>query len=279
MDLLLDSFTDAAKLLPFLFLIYLLIEYLEHENNNSVHALFARAKRTGPLIGGLLGTIPQCGFSVIASELYSRKVITMGTLTAIFIATSDEAIPLILAHPDRIGKLAALIGIKLLIATAAGFAVDLIYKSKTEHPTETDGHHKHFHGNCESCEDGVFKSAVVHAVKIFLFIFAANIILGYAAERLAPFMQFIGNHMVMQSLLTPLFGIIPNCAASVVLTEMYLSGGITLASLIGGLCTGAGVGLIVLFKQNKNMKQNIVVTFLIYGIGAVSGLILNLCGI
>lgn len=278
MDLLLDSFLDAAKLLPILFLIYLLIEYLEHENNNIIHALFAKTKRTGPILGGILGTIPQCGFSVIASELFSRRVITLGTLIAIFVATSDEAIPLMLTHPERARELLMLIGIKLIIAVLVGFLTDAVYKTKTVKPAEHAERH-HFHGNCESCEDGVLKSAVIHAVKIFVFIFAVNVILGFAAEQLAPFMAFVGEHTVLQSFAAPLFGIIPNCAASVVLTELYLAGQISLASLIGGLCTGAGVGLVVLFKQNKDIKMNLTVLALIYAIGVAAGLILNVCGI
>lgn len=271
MDLLLDSFWDAARLLPFLFVIYLLVEYLEHKNNNVMHGLFARSKRLGPLLGAALGTIPQCGFSVIASELFSKRVITLGTLVAIFVATSDEAIPLMLAHPDRIGDMFALIAAKLVIAVISGFLIDLFCRTDTENPHDENKHH-HFHGNCESCDDGILKSAIIHAVKIFAFIFIVNIILGFAAERIAPFMQYISGHRVLQALLAPLFGIIPNCAASVVLTELYLAGKITLASLIGGLCTGAGVGLTVLFKQNKNMKQNLLVIALIYAIGALAGI-------
>lgn len=271
MDLLLDSFLDAARLLPFLFVIYLLVEYLEHKNNNVMHRLFAKSKKLGPLLGAAVGTIPQCGFSVIASELFSKRIITLGTLIAIFIATSDEAIPLMLAHPDRIGDMFALIAAKLVIAVISGFVIDLLYRTDTDAPHDENEHH-HFHGNCESCDDGILKSAIVHSVKIFVFIFIVNIILGFAAERIAPFMQYISGHTVLQALLAPLFGIIPNCAASVVLTELYLAGKITLASLIGGLCTGAGVGLTVLFKQNKNMKQNLLVIALIYAIGALAGI-------
>ena len=271
MDLLLDSFLDAARLLPFLFVIYLLVEYLEHKNNNVMHRLFARSKKLGPLLGAALGTIPQCGFSVIASELFSKHIITLGTLVAIFVATSDEAIPLMLAHPDRIGDMFALIAAKLVIAVISGFLIDLFCRTDTDNPHDENEHH-HFHGNCESCDDGILKSAIIHAVKIFAFIFIVNIVLGFAAERIAPFMQYISGHRVLQALLAPMFGIIPNCAASVVLTELYLAGKITLASLIGGLCTGAGVGLTVLFKQNKNMKQNLLVIALIYAIGALAGI-------
>lgn len=273
MELLTDSLFDALRVLPLLFIVYLLIEYLEHKNNGYVHKLFVKSKKTGPLLGAAFGTIPQCGFSVIASELFAKKAISLGTLIAIFIATSDEAIPLMLAHPDRIRDLAALILMKFIFAVLFGFIIDFVVREKT---SESCGcHHGHFHGNCESCDDGILKSAIIHSLKIFLFLFAANIILGYAAESLSPFMQFISSNNAAQAVLTPLFGIIPNCAASVVLTEMYLSGKITLAALTGGLCTGAGVGLMVLFRQNKNIKQNLCILALIYAIGVFVCLVLN----
>ncbi|MBO5060451.1 MAG: arsenic efflux protein [Clostridia bacterium] len=273
MEHIIHTFKDTIVMLPFLFLVYLLIEYLEHKNNCFMYHLFERAKRLGPLLGAALGTIPQCGFSVIASELFAKHQISVGTLIAIFIATSDEAIPLMLAHPDRLSELAVLVLVKFIIAVLFGFLIDFAVKSKIEKHETHD--HNHFHGNCESCEGGILKSAVVHAVKIFVYIFAVNIVLGFAAESIAPFMQFVSDNAVLQAMLTSLFGIIPNCAASVVLTELYLAGKITLAALIGGLCTGAGVGLIVLFKQNKNLKQNLTILAAIYIIGTAVGICLQ----
>lgn len=270
-----DSFLDAAKLLPLLFAIYLLVEYLEHKNNNFVHNLFLKSKKTGAFLGALFGTIPQCGFSVIASELFSKKAITVGTLIAIFIATSDEAIPILIAHPDRFLDMLRLIGIKFVIAVIFGFLIDFFVKTETK-SEELDGEEHHFHGNCESCEDGIFKSAIIHSLKIFIFIFLVNIILGAAAEFISPFMQYITDRPFLQTVIACLFGIIPNCAASVVLTELYLAGKITFSALAGGLCTGAGVGLLVLFRHNKNQKQNFAILLLVFAIGVFSGLILSL---
>lgn len=264
------AFSDSIRILPFLFLVYLLVEYLEHENNPMMHRVFTKSKKLGPLLGAIFGTIPQCGFSVIAAELFSKNAISLGTLVAIFIATSDEAIPLMLAHPDKIASLLELILIKFLIAAVMGFLIDLFVRKKTAN-TCCDGHH-HVHGNCESCEGGVLKSAIVHAVKIFIYIFAVNVILTAASEAVSPFMQFISQNNILQSLIASLFGIIPNCAASVVLTELYLAEKLTFSALVGGLCTGAGVGLIVLFKQNKNLKQNLGILGLIYAIGVVFGI-------
>jgi len=276
MEHIIHCFVDSAKLVPLLFVIYLLIEYLEHKNNNMVHHLFAGTKKLGPLLGAAFGTVPQCGFSVIAAELFSRGAVTLGTLVAIFLATSDEAIPLMLAHPDRIGELVTVIFAKFLIALVFGFVIDLLYKKREAYTSTCHGEHRHFHGNCENCDGGIFKSAVVHSIKIFIFLFVVNVVLGYAAELLAPFMEFITNKPVLQSVVASLFGIIPNCAASVVLTELYLSGKLTIASLIGGLCTGAGVGLLVLFKMNKNLKQNLIITALVYVIGVFVGSLLGL---
>ena len=170
LEVLTDSLLDAAKLLPFLFVIYLIVEYSEHKNNNFVHKLFEKSRKTGPILGGLFGTIPQCGFSVIASELFSKRAITLGTLIAIFVATSDEAIPLMLAHPDKIGDMLLLILIKFAVAVVVGFIIDFIVHTNLSN-TEDDHVEHHFHGNCESCDDGVLKSAIIHSVKIFVFIF------------------------------------------------------------------------------------------------------------
>ena len=165
-----------------------------------------------------------------------------------------------------------MIVVKFLVAVLAGFFVDLILREKLEH--NEDSHH-HFHGNCEKCEGGVLKSAIIHSAKIFVYIFVVNVLVGYAAEKLVPVMQFISENILAQTVLAVLFGSIPNCAASVALTELYLAGKITVASLLGGLCTGAGVGLLVLFKQNKNIKQNLGILGGLYAMGIVVGLVLQ----
>ena len=272
MEHIIHSLVDSLKLLPFLFLMYLLVEYFEHKNNGYLQEIFTKSNRMGPLLGAALGTIPQCGFSVVAAALFAKNSISTGTLVAIFIATSDEAIPLMLAHPDKIADLGLVIGIKFLVAVVAGFLIDLIFARNTEMKGE---HHHHFHGNCENCEDGVLKSAIIHSVKIFVYIFIVNVVVGYMAEKLALVMQFISENIFVQTGISVIFGSIPNCAASVALTELYLSGKIALSSLIGGLCTGAGVGLLVLLRQNKNIKQNITILAGLYGIGIFVGLVLG----
>ena len=278
-DVLLDSLIDAAKLLPLLFLVYLLVEYLEHKNNCFMQDMFIRSKRIGPLLGAIFGTVPQCGFSVIASDLFSRRAISVGTLIAIFIATSDEAIPILLAHPDKLIYMLGLIGIKLVAAIVFGFLTDFIVKTKIEiAENET---HEHFHGNCESCDGGILKSAVIHSVRIFIFIFIVNVVLGIAADFLAPYMEYITANKFLELPVSCAFGLLPNCAASVVLTELFLAEdiGLSFSALAGGLCTGAGVGLVVLFRQNKPIKQNLAILAAIYLIGIITGAVISLFGL
>ena len=182
-----------------------------------------------------------------------------------------------IAHPDKIYDMLRLIGIKFLIAVFFGFLIDFIVKTELKSSDNEDEHH--FHGNCENCEDGILKSAIIHSLRIFIFLFLVNIVLGIVAEFLSPQMQFITDHTVLQTVIACLFGIIPNCAASVVLTELYLAGKITFAALAGGLCTGAGVGILVLFKQNKNQRENFAILGTVFGIGILSGLILYILGL
>ena len=275
------AFIDTLKVLPSLFLIYFLIEYLEHKNNNKAHHLFMKSEKAGPLFGSLFGCIPQCGFSVIASELYSKRFITLGTIIAVFVATSDEAIPMLLSEPSLWTKMLLLIGIKLVVAIIAGFSIDALTKKKHHvhhHHCEEEHHeHHHYHGNCESCHDGVLKSTLIHVVKIFIFIFAISVVLGFLMEYIPSDMLKVNKWL--QPFITPLIGLIPNCAASVLLTELYIEEIITLSSLTGGLCAGAGVGLIVLFKLNKNIKENFSVVFLLYAIGVAASLLLTLMNI
>ena len=274
------AFFDTLKVVPSLFIIYFLIEYIEHKNNNSAHHLFMKSKKAGPLLGGIFGCIPQCGFSVIASELYAKRLISLGTIISVFVATSDEAIPMLLAEPHHFSQMLLLIVAKLLFAVVYGFLIDLILKNqKVEHRHCEEEHeeHHHFHGNCESCHDGVFKSTLIHVVKIFVFIFIISAILGALTESLPK--EFLYVNKWVQPFVTPLIALIPNCAASVLLTELYIEGVLTLSSLIGGLCAGAGVGLIVLFKFHKNIKENLSVLALLYSLGLISGLLLTLLNI
>lgn len=272
------SLLDTLKIIPFIFLIYVLIEYLEHKNNTLASHFIMKKSVLSPVFGALLGSLPQCGFSVIAADLFSRGSLSLGTLIAIFIATSDEAVPIILANPSMAHMSLKLIGIKVIIAVIFGVLIDLIFKNRTHSHTCPHSHqHEHFHGNCENCEGGLWRSAIIHTLKLFAFIFICNLILGLAIENLGidNLARYAMKDSFVQPLITPLIGLIPNCAASVFLTGSFLTGALSFASLVSGLVSGAGVGILVLFKHNKNIKQNLLIVLALYCIGALSGLVIH----
>lgn len=279
MHLLEHVILDTLKIMPFIFIVYLVIEYFEHRSNTAISHALMKAGRLGSVYGALLGSIPQCGFSVIASDLFSRGALTIGTLIAIFVATSDEAIPIILSYPDKAYIALIVIGIKIVIAVIFGVIIDLVYKNRKELSVcHEHHHHEHFHGNCESCDGGIFISAVKHTIKIFLFVLIANIIFTCAVESVGE--EALADYLLKDSVFQPFaasaIGLIPNCAASVILTESYISGALSFGSLVAGLCSGAGVGVLLLFKRNKNLKQNFCILALLYAIGVVSGILIQI---
>ena len=275
------AFLDSIKILPFIFLMYLLIEYFEHKNNTGLSHLLMKSKRLGPLYGALLGSIPQCGFSVIAADLFSKKAVTAGTLIAIFVATSDEAIPIILSHPQKAYLVAEVIGIKIIIAIVCGILIDLFYKHRSHNVCHKEEHHEHFHGNCESCDDGILKSAILHTVKIFVFVFVATFIFTWLIDMVGEqnLSAYLMKNSVVQPFVAALIGLVPNCAASVILTQAFLAGTLSFGSLIAGLSSGAGVGILLLFKKNNNIKQSFGIVATLYIIGALSGVLLQFLSI
>lgn len=279
MHSLIHAFFDALKVIPLIFIIYLLIEYFEHKNNTALSHTLMKSGKLGVVYGALLGSVPQCGFSVIAADLFSKKSISLGSLLAIFIATSDEAIPIILATPAKAHLLIGLIASKLIIAIISGLLVDIFYKPKAhiEH-CHAKEKHDHFHGNCESCEGGILKAAFIHTVKLFVFIFIANLLFGLAIETVGEsnFADLLLKGSALQPFVAAVIGLIPNCAASVLLTESFLADAISFGSLIAGLSSSAGVGLLLLFKRNKNQKQNLMILAMLYTISAISGFIIQL---
>lgn len=273
---------DTINIMPFIFAVYLIIEYLEHRTNTAISHTLMKAGKKGSIYGALLGSIPQCGFSVIAADMFSQGAITVGTLIAIFIATSDEAVPIILSHPDMARTALGLIGIKIVFAAVFGFLTDLIWdKSRKNSVCMVEEHHEHFHGNCESCEGGILRSALKHTLRIFVFVLIANIIFTFAVEAIGE--EKLGGYLLKDSVFQPfaaaLIGLIPNCAASVLLTESYLSGVLTFGSLAAGLSSGAGVGILLLLRRNKNTKENLCIISLLYAMGVVTGIILDVCGL
>ena len=276
-----DTLIDSVKLLPFLFLTYLLMEYIEHKTKEKTKETIKKSGKFGPLIGGILGIVPQCGFSVSATNLYAARVITLGTLIAVYLSTSDEMLPIFISEAVPISTILKILGIKLLIGVFAGFIIDLVIrfvkKEKQEEEKIVDLCEKeHCH-----CEKGIVKSALKHTINIFIFIviitFIINLVIYFIGEDTIA--GFLRNQPILGPIIAGIIGLIPNCASSVILTQMYLENVISAATMISGLLVGAGVGLAVLFKTNKGIKQNLKITALLYVIGVLSGIVIGLTGI
>ena len=276
LDILLDTALDALKLLPFLFVTYLLLELLEERLEKRSVSAIHKAGRWGPVLGGLLGVVPQCGFSAAASNLYAGGVISFGTLLAVFLSTSDEMLPILIsARADTLLILKILL-VKALAGILAGFGADALMRRRGLARSRT------IHDLCEEegcrCEDGVFKSALRHTLKIFAFLILVMLALNTALallgeDRLAA---FILNRPVAGELLAGLIGLIPNCAASVVITQLYLEGGMSAGAMLAGLLTGSGVGLLVLFRMNRNLKENLRMLGAVYASGVALGFLAGL---
>ena len=276
-DILLDALIDSVKVLPFLLIAFIIIEYVEHKMSNKNKKALTKAGKAGPVIGGLFGAIPQCGFSALATNLYVTRIITLGTLISVYLSTSDEMIIVLLSENVPIIEVLKIVLIKVVIGMVMGFIIDLIYrKSKNK----KEDYHLCDDDHCD-CEHSVFKSAVIHTIKTFVYILIASFIIGFLFELVGE--ENLSKLFLKDNIFAPfvaaLIGLIPNCGASVALTEFYLSGVISLGTAIGGLLTGAGIGLIILFKQNKNIKENLTIMLLIYSIGSIFGILLNLFGV
>ena len=285
LDVLGESLVDTAKMLPFLFLAYLLIEYIETRHGERIEALLAGGGRWGAVPGAVLGCVPQCGFSAIASNFYSSRVITLGTLMAVYLATSDEAIPLLASMPAYWDKLVLLMVIKVVYAIAVGFVLDFVLRGVlpkslrggyTGRADEVDCHEEH------SDEEGkpapIWKAALRHTLEIFVFILLFSFLIGLIFESVGEdaITGILGGMGIFQPMLTALVGLVPNCAASVLLAQLYMEGAITFGSLFAGLTAGAGVGLAVLWRVNPSWKQNLFMTGLLWAVGAAAGMVLQL---
>ena len=274
-DILLDTAADSLRMLPFLFAAFLLLESLEHHSGSLPGKILTRFSKGGPFFGALLGCIPQCGFSVLAANLYAGGVVSPGTLLSVFLATSDEAVLILMGHPGNGAEICQLLVAKIGIAIIAGYLTDLFLADKITSS-------KHIGDLCSHCgchgNHGIIKPALNHTVRLFGYIFLFSGILNALLEifGLTTVSFFLLNGSLLQPFLAALIGFIPNCAASVILTELYLSGALSFASVIAGLCTNAGLGLIVLYKVNKNRSENLKLTALLYITAAISGILFSL---
>ena len=279
LDVILDTTIDALKILPFLFLTYIVMEYIEHKMSEKTKTLIQKSGKVGPLYGGILGILPQCGFSAAASNLYVARIITLGTLIAVYLSTSDEMLPILISEQVSVGIIIKILLLKAFIGILAGFIIDFVLRKK-EKQTENIKHlceHKHCHCN----EKNILISALKHSLNIFIFIyitsFLLNLLFSYIGEETLA--SFILNKPIISELLAGIVGLIPNCAASVVITELYINGIISLGAMMSGLLVGAGVGLLILFRINDNLKENLKITLLLYLIGVVAGILIELSGI
>ena len=276
-DAIADSFIDSVKLLPFLFLTYLAMEYLEHKAGQKMQEAIRRAGRGGPVIGSILGAFPQCGFSTVASNLYAGRIITAGTLIAIFLSTSDEMLPIMISENIELTVILEILGVKVAVGILAGFFFDFILRGKKkelqiEHLCEQ--HHCH-------CEEGIWKSELHHTLEIFLYIMvislALNLLLAWIGEDVLA--DLVLNRPDVGEMAAALVGMIPNCAASVIITQLYLNGVLSAGAMTAGLLSGSGVGLLVLFRVNDDYRENFRILGLLYVTGVLGGMLVNCLGI
>lgn len=277
-----EALVDGAKLFPFLFITYLLMEYMEHKTSQKTGLILQKSGRWGFVLGGVLGVVPQCGFSAAASNLYAGRVITLGTLLAVFLSTSDEMLPILISEQAPLPAIVKILILKAAIGIAAGALADLLIKKrkgdqKEELRIKQICDHQHCHCN----EGNILKSALRHTFQIFLFILLVSFLLNILIEWVgdAALASFLSSKPVLGPVFAGAVGLIPNCASSVVLTQLYLEGVLGAGSLIAGLLSGTGVGLLVLFKVNDNLKENVKITSLLYAIGVLAGILVEGMGI
>lgn len=312
-DVLIDSIKDTLELVPFLLITYLVMETLEHSTEGKAEGVIKRAGAAGPAVGALLGALPQCGFSAMAGTLYAGRVITAGTLVAVILSTSDELIPVFLAEGASLGTLVAILLTKALIGLAVGFAVDgvlrTLHRSGDGHPhirelcerahchcasiePEQDGaashdhaeqvlHHGHGHSHAHD-EGGrwqhILQSSLVHTVQVTLFIFVITLVFGLVIEGVGHdvMASFLTAQPLLATFLSALIGLIPNCGASVIIAELYLEGTLSVGPMLAGLLVSGGMGLLVLFRTNADMRQNLIITAFVYAVGVTCGLVAGL---
>ncbi len=284
------SVFDTLELVPFLLLTYLAMEAIEHSASAHVQAAVERSGKAGPVVGALLGALPQCGFSAMAATLYAGRVVTVGTLVAVILSTSDEMVPVFLAHQEPMGHMLAIMGAKVAVGLVVGLAVDAVLRARHR---AGDGH-LHIHELCERehchCDEGdahghehghghgrwaIVRSALVHTVQVTFFIFVVTFVFGLVIEYVGQdaLGTLLANHPVRATFVSALVGLIPNCGASVAITELYLDGVLAVGPMIAGLLASGGVGLLVLWRTNADVRQNALVTVFIYAVSVLVGLV------
>ena len=273
-----DTLVDNLRLLPFLFLTYLVMELLEHKAGHKSMSLIQKSGKFGPLIGGILGAFPQCGFSASASSLYAGRIITIGTLLSVYLATSDEMLPIMISASVAPAIIIKILILKVLIGIITGFFIEFVYvKVLRKQEKAMDIHTVCKHEKC-SCEEGVLISASKHTLKIFLFLFLISFLLNMGIGCIGEnnISAIFTNLPFVGVFVAGIVGLVPNCAASIVITELYLQGMISTGALIAGLLVSAGVGILILFRLNRNIKQNLSIVLILYASGVLWGTFIEL---
>ncbi len=288
------SVLDTLKLVPLLFVTYLAMEAIEHTASARVRSVVERSGKAGPVVGAVLGALPQCGFSAMAATLYAGRVVTLGTLVAVVLSTSDEMVPVFLAHQEPFGRLAAIMGTKVAVGMAVGLVVDVALRAwhragdghlhihelcEREH-CHCDDDHDHDHGHGDGCW-AIVRSALVHTVQVTLFILALTFVFGLVIESVGQdaLAALLANHPVRAVFVAALVGLVPNCGASVAITELYLDGVLATGPMLAGLLASGGVGLLVLWRTNADVRQNALVTAFVYLVAVAVGLLVAASGI
>ena len=268
---------DSFKILPFLFITYLVMEFLEERTGEKTNVWLQKAGKLGPVLGGSFGIIPQCGIAAVASNLYAGRIISVGTLMAVFLSASDEMLPVMIANGSHLSEIVKIVIIKMIIAIIVGFIIDYVvkamrFKQKVENKIHDFCEHEHCH-----CEDGMLKSAIRHTTKVFFFVFLITFVFNTGIEIIGEeaLMNFILNKPVLGPILSAFIGLIPNCASSIVITQMYLEGMLTFGTLLSGLLAGAGVGILVLLRVNERKRESVTIISVLYLIGVSCGIFFN----
>ncbi len=279
-DVLLEGLIDTLKILPFLFLTYMLMEFIEHRAAAHTRSLVRKAGAWGPLLGGMIGVVPQCGFSAAAAGLYAGRILSMGTLVAVFLSTSDEMLPLMISAGAPVQRILALVGIKAVVGIVVGFAVDMVLRLFHTKDEDICIHDLCEHEGC-GCDRGIVRSALHHTLHISLFLFLVAVgistVVFFVGEDILK--DILYDRPVLSHLIAVLVGFVPNCAASVALTELYLGGFLTAGTLLAGLLPGAGVGVLVLFRTNRRMGENLTVAAVLAAVGLTVGLLVDVTGL
>lgn len=278
LEILKEALLDSVKLIPFLFVTYAIMEYLEHKTSDKHKAHMQRSGKWGPIIGSISGAFPQCGFSVSATNLYVGRVITLGTLMAVYLSTSDEMIPVFLSESVSANVIFKVLLLKIVVGMLAGIVIDRIWTKQKD--TENEMAHLCEQAHCH-CEEGILKSSIRHTVSITVFIFVINLVLDSIIHVVGEetISNFLRGRTFLGPILVGLIGLIPNCVASVMIAELYIDEILSAGTMIAGLLVGAGVGLVVLIKENQDVKENLKIVGLLYAIGVVVGILLEAIGL